>query len=53
VFGGSQGAARLNAVVPAALAELPAKLRPEVLHQTGTAGLADATEAYRSRGLTG
>ncbi len=52
VFGGSQGAARLNAVVPAALAELPAELRPEVLHQTGTAGLADATEAYRSRGLT-
>lgn len=35
VFGGSQGAARLNAVVPAALAELDAAVRPEVLHQAG------------------
>ena len=39
VFGGSQGSARLNAVVPAAIAELPGTLRPDVLHQTGSAGL--------------
>jgi UDP-N-acetylglucosamine--N-acetylmuramyl-(pentapeptide) pyrophosphoryl-undecaprenol N-acetylglucosamine transferase len=51
VFGGSQGSARLNAVVPAAIAELPGALRPDVLHQTGNAGLAETTAAYRNRGL--
>ncbi len=51
VFGGSQGAARLNAVVPAALAELPESLRPEVLHQTGRTGVEETTAAYRSRGI--
>jgi UDP-N-acetylglucosamine--N-acetylmuramyl-(pentapeptide) pyrophosphoryl-undecaprenol N-acetylglucosamine transferase len=51
VFGGSQGAQRLNAVVPAALAQLPADLRPEVLHQTGSRGLDDTVNAYRSRGI--
>ena len=51
VFGGSQGAARLNAVVPAALAELPGSLRPEVLHQTGSRGVEETTNAYRTRGI--
>jgi len=51
VFGGSQGAARLNAVVPAALAELPESLRPEVLHQTGARGVDETAAAYRSRGI--
>jgi UDP-N-acetylglucosamine--N-acetylmuramyl-(pentapeptide) pyrophosphoryl-undecaprenol N-acetylglucosamine transferase len=51
VFGGSQGAQRLNAVVPAALAELPADVRPDVLHQTGARGLDDTIKAYRSRGI--
>lgn len=51
VFGGSQGSARLNAVVPAALGELPAELRPLVLHQTGTAGLEETSTAYRTRGI--
>lgn len=51
VFGGSQGSQRLNAVVPAALAELPADLRPEVLHQTGAKGLDDTVKAYASRGM--
>jgi UDP-N-acetylglucosamine--N-acetylmuramyl-(pentapeptide) pyrophosphoryl-undecaprenol N-acetylglucosamine transferase len=51
VFGGSQGSARLNAVVPAALAELPVDLRPEVLHQTGARGLEETVQAYRSRGI--
>jgi len=51
VFGGSQGSARLNAVVPAAIAELPGALRPDVLHQTGRTGLEETTAAYRSRGL--
>jgi len=51
VFGGSQGAARLNAVVPAALAELPAPLRPEVIHQTGRNGFDETVAAYRTRGI--
>jgi UDP-N-acetylglucosamine--N-acetylmuramyl-(pentapeptide) pyrophosphoryl-undecaprenol N-acetylglucosamine transferase len=51
VFGGSQGSARLNAVLPAALAELPVELRPEVLHQTGERGHADTVAAYRARGI--
>jgi len=51
VFGGSQGAQRLNAVVPAALAELPESLRPDVLHQTGKLGFDDTVQAYRTRGI--
>ena len=51
VFGGSQGAARLNAVVPAALAELPAALRPEVIHQTGRNGYDETVAAYQSRDI--
>jgi UDP-N-acetylglucosamine--N-acetylmuramyl-(pentapeptide) pyrophosphoryl-undecaprenol N-acetylglucosamine transferase len=51
VFGGSQGAARLNAVLPAALAELPESLRPEVLHQTGRTGHEETQQAYGSRGI--
>jgi UDP-N-acetylglucosamine--N-acetylmuramyl-(pentapeptide) pyrophosphoryl-undecaprenol N-acetylglucosamine transferase len=51
VFGGSQGAARLNAVVPAAIAELPGQLRPDVLHQTGHSGVEETASAYRNRGL--
>jgi UDP-N-acetylglucosamine--N-acetylmuramyl-(pentapeptide) pyrophosphoryl-undecaprenol N-acetylglucosamine transferase len=51
VFGGSQGAARLNAVVPAAVAELPVALRPEVIHQTGRNGYEETVAAYQSRGI--
>jgi UDP-N-acetylglucosamine--N-acetylmuramyl-(pentapeptide) pyrophosphoryl-undecaprenol N-acetylglucosamine transferase len=51
VFGGSQGAARLNAVLPAAIGELPAALRPAVLHQTGTHNFEETVQAYRSRGI--
>lgn len=51
VFGGSQGAARLNAVVPAAIAELPDWLRPDVLHQAGVRGAADTAAAYGARGI--
>jgi UDP-N-acetylglucosamine--N-acetylmuramyl-(pentapeptide) pyrophosphoryl-undecaprenol N-acetylglucosamine transferase len=51
VFGGSQGAARLNAVLPAAVGELPAALRPEVLHQTGKHNFEETVQAYRSRGI--
>jgi UDP-N-acetylglucosamine--N-acetylmuramyl-(pentapeptide) pyrophosphoryl-undecaprenol N-acetylglucosamine transferase len=51
VFGGSQGAVRLNAVVPAAIAELPESLRPEVIHQTGRNGYDETVAAYQSRGI--
>lgn len=46
IIGGSQGAARLNAVVPAALATLDAELRPQVLHQAGERHIEQAKELY-------
>jgi UDP-N-acetylglucosamine--N-acetylmuramyl-(pentapeptide) pyrophosphoryl-undecaprenol N-acetylglucosamine transferase len=51
VFGGSQGAARLNAVLPAAIGELPVDLRPQVLHQTGRHNYDETVQAYRARGI--
>jgi len=51
VFGGSQGAQRLNAVVPEALARLDPALRPQVRHQTGERGVEAARAAYRERNL--
>jgi UDP-N-acetylglucosamine--N-acetylmuramyl-(pentapeptide) pyrophosphoryl-undecaprenol N-acetylglucosamine transferase len=50
IVGGSQGARILNATVPAALAELPAAMRPEVWHQAGR-GVADARAAYAAAGI--
>jgi len=35
ILGGSLGAVQLNELVPAALAELPEEIRPEIRHQTG------------------
>jgi UDP-N-acetylglucosamine--N-acetylmuramyl-(pentapeptide) pyrophosphoryl-undecaprenol N-acetylglucosamine transferase len=46
VFGGSQGAQRLNAVVPQALALVAEDIRPEIRHQTGARGLEAARAAY-------
>jgi UDP-N-acetylglucosamine--N-acetylmuramyl-(pentapeptide) pyrophosphoryl-undecaprenol N-acetylglucosamine transferase len=46
IFGGSQGAQRLNAVLPDALARLAAEKRPEIRHQTGERGLAEARARY-------
>jgi UDP-N-acetylglucosamine--N-acetylmuramyl-(pentapeptide) pyrophosphoryl-undecaprenol N-acetylglucosamine transferase len=47
VFGGSQGAQRLNAVVPQALAQVAPEHRPWVRHQTGTRGLEATRTAYK------
>jgi UDP-N-acetylglucosamine--N-acetylmuramyl-(pentapeptide) pyrophosphoryl-undecaprenol N-acetylglucosamine transferase len=47
VFGGSQGAQRLNAVLPQALARLEPEQRPQVRHQAGERGLAAARAAYQ------
>jgi UDP-N-acetylglucosamine--N-acetylmuramyl-(pentapeptide) pyrophosphoryl-undecaprenol N-acetylglucosamine transferase len=46
VFGGSQGAQRLNAVVPQALARVSESIRPQIRHQTGERGLEAARAAY-------
>jgi len=46
VFGGSQGAQRLNVVLPQALARLSAESRPQVIHQTGERGLEQCRAAY-------
>lgn len=46
VFGGSQGAQRLNSMLPQALARLPSQIRPQILHQTGERGLESTRAAY-------
>lgn len=51
VFGGSQGALRLNRVVPAAVARLPRELRPYVRHQAGERTLGIAEDAWRMAGM--
>lgn len=51
VFGGSQGAAALNRIVPAALALLAPAERPAVLHQTGRERHEGVATAYRALGL--
>jgi UDP-N-acetylglucosamine--N-acetylmuramyl-(pentapeptide) pyrophosphoryl-undecaprenol N-acetylglucosamine transferase len=51
IFGGSLGAARLNDVVPRALALLPEHARPEVLHQAGERGHESAAAVYRETGV--
>jgi UDP-N-acetylglucosamine--N-acetylmuramyl-(pentapeptide) pyrophosphoryl-undecaprenol N-acetylglucosamine transferase len=48
VFGGSQGAQRLNAALPEALARMIPESRPQVRHQTGERGLAGTRAAYGS-----
>jgi UDP-N-acetylglucosamine--N-acetylmuramyl-(pentapeptide) pyrophosphoryl-undecaprenol N-acetylglucosamine transferase len=51
VVGGSLGAARLNQVVPEALAELAPELRPEVWHQAGKQHIDTARAAYAAAGV--
>ncbi len=51
IIGGSQGASRLNIVVPAAIAMLDAAVRPHVLHQAGERHIAQAREAYEKHGV--
>lgn len=51
VLGGSLGAAALNETVPAAIARLPADLRPQVRHQTGRNHDAATAQAYRDAGV--
>ena len=51
VFGGSQGAAALNRLVPPAVAALPDAVRPMVLHQTGSRDLEATAALYRRLGV--
>jgi UDP-N-acetylglucosamine--N-acetylmuramyl-(pentapeptide) pyrophosphoryl-undecaprenol N-acetylglucosamine transferase len=51
IIGGSQGAQRLNAIVPAALAALRLEERPQVIHQAGERNLAAAQAAYREHNI--
>lgn len=51
VLGGSQGAARLNAIVPFALARLAADPPLEVRHQSGERGLDSARRNYTAAGV--
>lgn len=53
VIGGSQGAKRLNELVPLALASLAPEARPEVRHQCGERHLAAARSAYAQAGVEG
>jgi UDP-N-acetylglucosamine--N-acetylmuramyl-(pentapeptide) pyrophosphoryl-undecaprenol N-acetylglucosamine transferase len=46
IFGGSQGAQKLNTVLPQAIARLRPEQRPQVRHQTGERGLQATRAAY-------
>jgi UDP-N-acetylglucosamine--N-acetylmuramyl-(pentapeptide) pyrophosphoryl-undecaprenol N-acetylglucosamine transferase len=51
IVGGSQGAARLNAIVPAALVLIDAAARPRVVHQAGERHIDAARAAYQQHGV--
>jgi len=48
VIGGSQGARRLNQIVPEALARLPKEVNLEIRHQTGDAFFAETAALYHA-----
>ncbi len=51
VLGGSLGALALNEMLPAAIAQLPAELRPTIKHQTGKRHLEATQDMYRRAGV--
>ncbi|HET8596631.1 MAG TPA: undecaprenyldiphospho-muramoylpentapeptide beta-N-acetylglucosaminyltransferase [Castellaniella sp.] len=51
VLGGSQGAARINELIPEALARLPESARPQVHHQAGERHAAHVGEHYARLGV--
>jgi UDP-N-acetylglucosamine--N-acetylmuramyl-(pentapeptide) pyrophosphoryl-undecaprenol N-acetylglucosamine transferase len=51
VIGGSQGAAKLNATVPAALAAIDVASRPVVIHQAGERHIEVARQTYEKHGV--
>jgi len=52
VLGGSQGAARLNAMVPFALAQAAGAVRFDVRHQAGERWLGNAQQSYATAGVS-
>ena len=52
VLGGSLGATAINEKVPAAVAQLPDELRPEIRHQCGERNHESAMQAYETAGVT-
>lgn len=48
VLGGSRGALAINELIPTALAQMEASIRPVVLHQTGKAHWEKTVELYQS-----
>ena len=52
VVGGSLGAAALNENIPAALALIPIKDRPKIIHQAGDKHLAELQVHYEQLGVT-
>jgi UDP-N-acetylglucosamine--N-acetylmuramyl-(pentapeptide) pyrophosphoryl-undecaprenol N-acetylglucosamine transferase len=52
VIGGSQGAVKLNSVVPQALAQVGRAAQLEVRHQSGERWLAQAEHCYREAGVS-
>src|SRR5690606_15465472 len=51
VLGGSQGAARINELIPEALARLPEHARPQVHHQAGERHAVHVGEHYARLGV--
>ncbi len=51
VLGGSQGAHRLNQVLPEAIALLPEKSLPEIWHQSGPKTFAETEQRYQELGI--
>ena len=51
VLGGSQGALRLNTMMPLALAQIDSDKRPQVWHQAGASTLEKARSGYRQHDL--
>jgi UDP-N-acetylglucosamine--N-acetylmuramyl-(pentapeptide) pyrophosphoryl-undecaprenol N-acetylglucosamine transferase len=51
VVGGSLGAAAINGALPAALAAIPEKRRPQVVHQTGERHIETVRKAYADAGV--
>jgi UDP-N-acetylglucosamine--N-acetylmuramyl-(pentapeptide) pyrophosphoryl-undecaprenol N-acetylglucosamine transferase len=51
VLGGSLGAQAINELLPKALAQLPEKTRPKVLHQTGEKHLTETIKSYEAEGI--
>lgn len=51
VVGGSQGCSTFNQIVPLALLEIPAAMRPVVKHQTGRHKLAATSELFEANQL--